>query len=222
MTVPGTDAGRGPERGSGRRAGVPGRLGSRPAVVLLVLVGAGLALLAAGRTWVGQPVAGVPGLRTVTASGQVAAPGVSAAALVAAAGAIALAVAGRVVRMVVAAVELLSGLGIAALVQVVLADPSGALAPTLETATGQAGAGAGSASSTGWPWLALVAAILILVGGGVAAWRGRSWGTGGRRFEAGTAGGRPGSDSRGPGQQDRRERELDAWDALSRGEDPTD
>ncbi len=224
----GGEVGAPPAGRSGRRL----RLGSRLAVVLLVLAGAGLVLASAGRSWVGAAVTGVPGLPTVSASGQDAAPGLSAAALVAAAGAAALAVAGRVVRMVVATLLVLAGAALLALVWSVVADPAAALAPTLVAATGQTGAAPGSAARlTGWFWPAAAGGVLVAGGGIIGVLRGRSWALGGRRYQAGAgaaapAGGAapPGGGSGAPaggGGAAARDSALDAWDALSRGDDPT-
>jgi hypothetical protein len=76
-------------------------------------------------------------------------------------------------------------------------------------------------------WAALAAAALLVVAGAVAVLRARTWPAPGRRFDtpasgtgsadgAGTvAGGTPAGRARGQGDS------IGAWDALSRGEDPT-
>lgn len=194
---------------------------SRPVAVTGVLAGAGLVLLAAGRTWASQRVTGVPGAEVVTRDGRAAAPVVTAAALVAAAGALALVLAGRVARRAVAVALLLAGLTVAAATIPVLADPGAAVAPAVAAATGQAGPGtgaavAGGARSGAWPWAALAGAAVIGAGAGLTLLRGGSWGTGSRRFDptdpTGGPGAAPGGGAGGG---------PDTWDALSRGEDPT-
>lgn len=213
------------------------RARARPAVVLTVLLGAGLVVLAGGRAWVTQAVTGVPGVTRVTTSGNQAVPAVTALALVAAAGAVAVALVGPIARRVVAVLLMLTGLGVAGLVVTVLRDPAGAVLPAVQNATGRVGSVPGGAAQlTAWPGLAVAGGLLIALAGGVAVFVVGRWQGSGRRFEvSGTGGSRPGigagadPDAAGvPGalgpsaaRQARRERDLDAWDALSRGEDPT-
>lgn len=199
------------------------RLLSRPVVILAILVGVGLVVAAAGRPWVWQAVTGVPGAARATVSGSRALPAATAVALVAAAGAVALALTGRVTRRIVAGLLVLAGLGMAALVVTVLQDPAQAVLPAVQTATGQVGpvpggtSGLGTPRLTGWPWLALGGGLLVVVGGLAGLVAGTSWAGAGRRFEGHAV------PSRGQVAQARarRERGLDDWDALSRGEDPT-
>ncbi|HET9657378.1 MAG TPA: Trp biosynthesis-associated membrane protein, partial [Kineosporiaceae bacterium] len=141
-------------------------------------------------------------------------------------GAIALAITGPLARRVVAALVVLAGLGTAGLVAAVLADPAAALAPFVVTATGQSGPVAGGAVAvTGWPWAAIAGGVLTGLAGLVALLRSGSWASGGRRFEPG-AGGGAGDGRQPPGQARaaaaRRDRDLDTWEALSRGDDPTE
>jgi uncharacterized membrane protein (TIGR02234 family) len=208
-----------------------------------ILLGAGLVAFAAGRPWVGQPVSGVPGVTRVTVSGGAAQPALTALALVLAAGAVALALIGRVASRIVAGLLILAGLGVIALVATVLQNPAEALAPALEqatgqTMTGQAGVVTGrSPESTGWPWAAVGGAVLTLSGAFAGLAAGGRWGGSRRRFEGASASSEPAGSEAGtasPGtdagvisgrQAGRaragRERSLDDWDALSRGEDPT-
>jgi uncharacterized membrane protein (TIGR02234 family) len=216
-------------------------------VIIIVLAGVALVVLAAGRPWVGEAVTGVPGVPRVTATGSQAAPAATALALVAAAGSVALALTGRVARRVLAGLLVLAGLGVAALVMTALHDPAQAIAPALEAATGRTATAAGNvtgrAELTGWPWAAIAGALLILAGSLTALGVAGRWGGSGRRFEAPEAGQRPpvggetgGLDDATVGAADeaadrtagqvrrtpaRREQVLDDWDALSRGEDPT-
>jgi uncharacterized membrane protein (TIGR02234 family) len=179
----------------------------------------------------------------VTVSGGVAQPALTALASVAAAGAVALALIGRVARRIVAGLLILAGVGVIALAATVLQDPAEALAPALEQATGQVLTGPVAAVTgrspelTGWPWVAVGGAVLTLSGALAGLVAGGRWDGNQRRFEgasaspepadseAGTAG--PGPDAGeipgGPAGRTRqgRERSLDDWDALSRGEDPT-
>lgn len=250
------------------------RPGSRAVAVLAALAGSGLIVLAGGRVWATQPVTGVPGLPTAQATGTDAAPAVTALALVAVAGAVALLLAGRLARLVVAVAVTLAGLGAAALAWTAAQDPAAAVAAAVVTATGRTGRDAGGqAAGTVWPWLAVAGGLLAALGGATGAWRTRSWQAGGRRFQVAGGTGAGGGDEAADGPGDsvglatgrsretaatvaeppvpggpadprrgrivqveagiapsggravaggRREADLDAWDALSRGEDPTD
>jgi uncharacterized membrane protein (TIGR02234 family) len=234
------------------------RLVTRPAVVIGVLLGVGLVVLAGGRPWVSEGVTGVPGVTRVTASGNQVVPAVTALALVAAAGAVALALVGRLLRRIVAALLVLAGLGVLGLVATVLQDPTGAALPAVQNATGQVGSSPGTgADLTAWPWPAMAGGLLIAVAGAAGLVAAGRWAGSGRRYEAPGTGvpelGRPvGADATAPGvadrrpagagpagagpadgsppsvssvssaaRQARRDQDLDAWDALSRGEDPT-
>jgi uncharacterized membrane protein (TIGR02234 family) len=184
--------------------------------VVVVLAGAGLVLLAATRDWVSQQVTGVPGVVRLSAPGAQAAPAVTALAVVAGAAAIMLLLAGRLVSRLAGTVAALAGAGVVASVIGVLADPRGAAASAVPGATGRAGPLPGAATASPWVWLALVGGLLVVAGGLVAAVRGGRWSVPGRRFETGTdpAGGPAGPRAAG-------EDPVAAWDALSRGEDPT-
>jgi hypothetical protein len=198
---------------------------SRPrlAAALGVLVGAGLALLAAGRPWVTQRVSGVPGVLEVTASGGEAAPAVAALAAVAAAGAVVLLLAGHLVARLSGILVTLAGAGVVASALAVLADPRRAAAPAVPRATGRLGPLAEPASPSAWVAVAVVAGLVVVVAGAVAAVRGIGWPVPGRRFEpdAGGAGGAGPGGRGGPTSREGREDPVAAWDALSRGEDPT-
>jgi uncharacterized membrane protein (TIGR02234 family) len=217
-----------PEQGGG---GAPGdrhgvdaaravRRRQRLLSVLGVLVGAGLVVLAAGRPWVTQRVIMVPGVVTVSASGDQAAPGAVALAAVAAAGAVALLVAGRLAARLAGLLVTLAGAGVAASVVSVLADPRGAAATAVPGATGRTGPLGEPASPSAWVMVALAGGLLVVAGGVVAAARAGAWPVPGRRFEqasgGGTDGGRADPDD-GTAAGD----PVTSWDALSRGDDPT-
>jgi uncharacterized membrane protein (TIGR02234 family) len=175
---------------------------------VLVLAGAALAVLAASRDWVTQQVTDVPGVERVTASGGQAAPAVQALAVVAGAVAVVLLIAGRLVTRLAGIVAVLAGAGIVAAAVAVAADPRQAAAAAVPAATGRAGPLAGAASLSAWIWLALLGGLVVVAGGLLAAVRGGRWAVPGRRFETGTRAA-DGDDA------------VAAWDALSRGEDPT-
>jgi uncharacterized membrane protein (TIGR02234 family) len=191
---------------------------SRLLTALGALAGAGLLLGLAGRPWVTRVVSDVPGVPLVSASGDRVVPAAPALALVAAAAAVALLVTGRVGRRLAAVVLLLAGLGAGAAVVSVLADPGAAVAGAVASATGRSGAAGPPAAVTGWLWPALAAALLVTACGVVGLVRAPRWPAPGRRFEApAAAGAAPGAPAPVAGKDDA----IGAWDALSRGEDPT-
>lgn len=191
---------------------------SRRLAVLLVLAGALAALLSGTQRWVGAAVRDVPGTDTVSAAGGSVAAGVPALALVALAGAVVLLTAGPVARTLAAILLLAAGPGITVLAVLVLADPAAALAPALTAATGTRGGVARDVAVTAWPVLAAVAGALVAAGAAVALARGRFWPGPSRRYERdGAPSGAAAASTPAPTTRN----ELDDWNALSRGEDPT-
>jgi uncharacterized membrane protein (TIGR02234 family) len=184
--------------------------------LLLLLAGAGLVLLAASRTWVTAVAdGGLARASEVGVSGGTASAGVPALALVALAGAVVLMIGGRALRLGVAVLLLLAGVGVMALVLGVAADPGSAVRSAVSAATGtQGGTGARDVRTTGWLWPAGAGGLLLVAGGGSALATGRSWPGASARYErTGAAGADP--DPNAPAG------EASAWDALSRGDDPT-
>jgi uncharacterized membrane protein (TIGR02234 family) len=198
-----------PAAGPGRAIGWR----SRRNLILLTAAGAGVALLGQGQPWATGRARLVSAATTqVTLDGGAAAPGVSALALVALAGAVALATAGPAVRRVVALLVAGSGVG---LVWLVLAARGSAqtLQAALDAATGTTGGAAGSAQAvlawTPWPLVAAAGGVLVVLAAVLSArWSG-SWQGPPPRYERPPATGLP------------RSLDPDPWDALSRGEDPT-
>jgi hypothetical protein len=184
-----------------------------------VLLGAGLTLLAQGRPWATGRLAADLGAGPLSVTGASAAPGASAMALVAAAAGIVLATAGRVGRRVAAVLVVGAGAGVLALSLPVALSPRDDLRAAAAQATGTtAGSGTGAlasaagqiatATTTVWPWVAAAGALVVLAGGVVAVLRAGRWPGPSRRYEPVAA---AAADPRPP-----------AWEALSRGEDPTD
>jgi uncharacterized membrane protein (TIGR02234 family) len=209
------------------------RLASKRTAVLLALIGAGLILLAGSRTWATVRLIGsLPGTSQMTVSGRRSDAAAIPIALAVAAGAIVLATAGRVVRVVVGA-----GLTAGGLVVAVGAARAGhsheaalsrAVQDVLGVVSRAGGAGFGNDVESAvvfsvWPWVAVTGGLLVVLAGLLTLARGWSWAGPSRRYERageplpaapGTPAARapvtPGPVS--PGS---------TWDALSRGEDPT-
>ena len=169
---------------------------------------------------------------TVDVKGADAAPAVTALGLVAAVAAVASALGGRALRTAVGAVVALAGVGAAVAVLAVTADPRAAAQPVVGEQTGVINGG-GQYTMTAWPWVALAAAVLVALCGVwlvLVAQRARR--RGGRRYDRTAAGGadaprgRPDANgapatSAGESQAAEHADDIDTWDALTRGEDPT-
>ena len=144
--------------------------------------------------------------------GSKAAVAVSALALVALAGALATSIAGRVARIITSAIVLLGAAGIIAVVVGVLADPSGAAMAEVGKATGVVGV-ASNATTTWFPVAAVAASAVLAAAAALILWVGRGWNVRTKYDAAPSSASR--SASSGPVD------EIDSWDQLSRGDDPT-
>ncbi|WP_270238321.1 Trp biosynthesis-associated membrane protein [Rothia kristinae] len=196
------------------------RRGSGRLILLSLLVPA-LAFAATLPPWVTAQVDTVLAQRQdIDVPGTTAAPAVSALALVALAGVLTVRIAGPVLRAVICAVIALAGVGMALTAVSVPLDPENAARTSVGQRTGAVGAG-GDYAVHPWPWVCLVLAVGIVVMA-VTLWRAsRTWRSAGRRFE------RPGQraaaaqETTPSAEQAPHARDIDAWDRLSRGEDPT-
>lgn len=195
----------------------------RTAVLWAVAAGA-LVLGAGAQTWVRSTgLSGLPGTE-VTTSGNQAAAVVPAMALVGMASGIALSMARRVGRLVTSVLLVLAGAATGwAAVQAALA-PADAARSQVSAATGTT-AEAASYAVTAWPWVTLAAGVLLAACGVVVLVAGRGWREN-RRYDRRAAAGAAGTgasgavgapETPGSGPVD----EIDAWDELTRGEDPT-
>jgi len=183
----------------------------------LVLIIAAMALAAFGtttQTWLtvhldpnqlGQAVNSQDGLQV---QGSKAATTVTALALVALAGGLAAAIAGRIARWVIAAIIVLASAGIVTAAVTVMADPLAAAQGSIAAATGITGSSV-QVSVSAFPALAVVAGILLGLGALLIIPAGRHWKTR-TKYDAAAAGA-----ADGPAD------EIDSWDRLSRGDDPT-
>lgn len=194
----------------------------RTAVWTLLLLG-GATLAAAAPTW--STTTGATALEPVVdvaVSGTTAAPGVGAAALVLVASALALGLVGRAGRWVVLAVAALSGVVTTASALAVALDPEPSARSAVAEATGVTELTA-PVSLTPAPWVAAALGVVTVLVAVWAAVGSRAWHRASTRHErdAGAApapaAGGPATDGPADGLDDH-----DAWDALSRGEDPTD
>ncbi|MEO9246252.1 Trp biosynthesis-associated membrane protein [Citricoccus nitrophenolicus] len=214
------------------------RLRRRTAVLWALAAGA-IILGTGAQTWIES--AGLSGLATtsVTTTGNQAAAVVPAMGLVGMAAGIALSMARRIGRWVSAVLMVLAGLMAGFSAVNAALDPASAAQAQVSEASGTT-ADAGSYAVTVWPWLTLVGGVLLLLCGLAVLVMGRGWVTS-RRHEspvaaaatasgttattgagaaAGTASGSAAGTAAGT-EAGAELDEIDAWDELSRGQDPT-
>jgi uncharacterized membrane protein (TIGR02234 family) len=168
---------------------------------LLCLLGAFLVLVGVGREWAQVEVAAGPLTpeSTVDVAGRDLAAGVQALGLVGLAGVVAIAATRRTGRVVVGVLIALAGLGVVA-----AASAVDVVAEAGRVADGEVGV-------TPWRAVTVAGGVLVAAAGALVAVRGRGWASLGRRYEPPAA---AAAAAAAP------EREL--WEALDRGEDPTE
>ncbi|MET1021625.1 MAG: Trp biosynthesis-associated membrane protein [Arthrobacter sp.] len=189
----------------------------------LVLAITALALAAFGtttQTWLivhldpaqlGQAVNSQDGLQV---QGSKAATTVTALALVALAGGLAASIAGRLARWVITALILLAAAGIVSAAAIVIADPLAAAQGSIAAATGITGSDV-RVDVTVFPVLAVAAGTLLGLGALLVIPASRYWKSR-TKYDTAAAGAAGGSAApAGPAD------EIDSWDRLSRGDDPT-
>ncbi|WP_218713958.1 Trp biosynthesis-associated membrane protein [Arthrobacter sp. BF1] len=185
----------------------------RKSTLVLLLILAALAVFGTTtQTWIHVAIAqGEVAQTDLDIPGSKAAVAVSALALVALAGALAITITGRVARFITSTVVFLSAVGVIALALAIVADPVTAAMSEVGAATGIEGAPS-QATATVFPILAAVAAAILAIGAVLVFWLGRSW-TVRTKYDA----------AKDPSAAKSTEPvdEIDSWDQLSRGEDPT-
>ncbi|TVU59870.1 Trp biosynthesis-associated membrane protein [Paenarthrobacter nitroguajacolicus] len=140
--------------------------------------------------------------------GSKAATAVTALALVALAGGLAASIAGKIARWIIAAIIALTAVGIILAAITVLADPLGAAQGSIAAATGISG-GQANVAATAFPIVAVCAGVLLAVCAVLLPFAGRHWKS------------RTKYDAAARKQGNEPVDEIDSWDRLSRGEDPT-
>jgi uncharacterized membrane protein (TIGR02234 family) len=183
------------------------------------------------QTWVHVKLAqGVVQQADLNVAGSKAATAVTALALVALAGALASSIAGRVARIVAAVIVLLSAAGIVASSVAVLVDPQGAAAGPVGTATGVTGVPA-EAATTAFPAIAVASAVALALAAALIGLFGRNWtrrtkydpaaSTAASTAQVQERGADQGSGSGADEGTGEPLDDIDSWDQLSRGTDPT-
>ena len=175
------------------------------AMTLLIVPVIVIMLMLIGRNQAGAAQSVLP------VQGSKAATTVTALALVALAGGLAAAIAGRIARWVITAIIVLASAGVVTAAATVLADPLSAAQGTIAGATGISGSQA-HVELTPFPVLAVVAGCLLALAALLILPASRYWKTRTKYDAPGAAG-----TAAAAGPVD----EIDSWDRLSRGEDPT-
>ena len=185
----------------------------RPGRRTTVLAGTAASALLAGTTrltWIDAAAPDLTGtLQQVDVPGAEAAPAVLALALVAIAASLATSLPSAWLRFVTGPVLVLTGGGAALAALGVVRDPSAAAGSAVASATGVLGSGL-EADATAWPLLTLVPAFAVAAVGVLVLVAGGSWPRRDRYRSAAVA-----------VAADPSEDPAAAWDALTRGEDPS-
>jgi len=184
----------------------------RLTAVLLLLAGGGVVVIGSTQPWLVARLAETD----LEVTGASALPILQPLALAVLALALVLTLAARALRYVLAALALVAGFGLAAMIAPVAVAPGpSAVGSTVTEHTGLAGDEAVAElvlgiDVTAWPWVGLAGAVAVLAGAVVTLVTAHRWPRGGRRYE--TA---PARAHDGPLDA------VDSWDELSHGEDPT-
>ena len=187
--------------------------GSRRGRWVVVLLGAAAVTAGAGvPAWLrATGSSALDGDVVVAIPGNQAAPGVLAAAVVLLAAAAAVGLVGRVGRWVVVAVVAAAGVVVVASVVGVLTDPAPVATVAVATRTGVT-ALTGPVAVTPWPWIALGVGLIDVFAGLALGRASARWRAASRRHVPAAA-----AVATGETDDDR-----SAWDALTRGDDPTE
>jgi uncharacterized membrane protein (TIGR02234 family) len=184
--------------------------------VLLALLGGGLVLAVAGRTWA-EGTALVHGSHlAVEVTGNTVNKATTAFALLGIAGGLAVLATRAFGRMVVGALVVLAGVGVVGFA-IDGASDTGAIDAAAAGKAAVEGVRAVDVTHAVWPWFAAVGGVAIVLAGLLVLVRGRRWPGMSNRYEAPTGKGRthPAAPRRaGVGN-------AELWNALDRGEDPT-
>ncbi|WP_236778788.1 Trp biosynthesis-associated membrane protein [Agromyces seonyuensis] len=187
--------------------------------IIATLLGAGLGFLAWSQTWFTiELVPGAWSETTHAVAGEVASPALAALSLTGLALAAALGIAGPGIRVVLAVLEALLGACMVLASALSLADPLGSVARVVTDATGVAGSGTAelvdSLAPTFWPIVGIFAGAVLVAVGVFVLVTSKRWPAASRKYRAvRLEGERPAGNAR--------DRAVDDWDELTRGDDPT-
>lgn len=200
--------------------------GPRLTSVLLALLGGAAGLLASTQTWFAVVLHDSPDT-PLAVSGAAALPVLAPLSLAALALGAALSIAARALAYAVGVLTAAVGILVTVLAgTIAITAPLSAVASTVTQATGIAGDDAVAAliegvTGTAWSYVALVGGLVVLASGALILATAHRWRLAGRRYRTDeTASRRPARGGTGARPDDQVDA-FDAWDGLSRGDDPT-
>lgn len=204
-----------PEEPVAEEATPPNRRAKYGAMLATVL-GSGLVLLAATQNWYALHLsASANHDAAVSVQGSAAAPALTALALAGLALTAALAIGGRIARLVLGVLGLVIGACVLFSAFTAIGDPARAGASAVTTATGVAGEASVThlvehIDASIWPWVAVAGGILLLLASLLALVTSSRWPGPSRKYQATRL-----------EPTNSRDSAIDSWDELSHGEDPT-
>lgn len=196
---------------------------SRPIVVVAGLLVAGVIMLSWTQTWFTVDLhAGAAVTSTVDADGAAVVPQYTALAIASLALFLAMTIAGRVLRVVLACVEILLGIGVVVSGITALGDPIAAAKGAVGEVAGVSDLAAVRRVVSGvdvslWPAVGIVGGVLAVLLGIVVIVVQRAWPGPSRKYGAATAGAAADARAKAPVERDA----VVDWDDLSAGVDPT-
>ncbi|WP_396288554.1 Trp biosynthesis-associated membrane protein [Curtobacterium sp. KT1] len=196
---------------------------SRPIVVVAGLLVAGVIMLSWTQTWFTVDLhAGAAVTSTVDADGAAVVPQYTALAIASLALFLAMTIAGRVLRVVLACVEILLGVGVVVSGITSLSDPIAAAKGAVGEVAGVSDLAAVRRVVSGvdvslWPAVGIAGGVLAVLLGIVVIVVQRSWPGPSRKYGAATAGAAADARAKAPVERDA----VVDWDDLSAGVDPT-
>ncbi|MBF0673030.1 MAG: Trp biosynthesis-associated membrane protein [Salinibacterium sp.] len=193
-------------------------LRSKPIALAVSALLGGAVLLAWSQTWIiGTLAPGISLEERIPVGGDTAAPALAPLALAMVALVAALAIASRLVRVVLSVTFMMLGGAVVAVASGALIEPLRAATASVVSSTGLEGEAAVASAVvalevTPWPMVALIAGALVFVWGIVLALTSRAWGLASARYD--TAAGTIDTTAAAPSK-------VSDWDSLSGGDDPT-
>jgi uncharacterized membrane protein (TIGR02234 family) len=159
-------------------------------LMLLILAGSGLALLGSTQTWFSLTLTKASNhLGAVTIQGSVAAPALTALSLAGLALAVALAIAGNVVRLIMGVLGVVVGASVLLSAGIAVGDPIKTSSAAVTAATGVSGTTSvnrlvATVSISVWPWFAVAGGVILVLASVAVLVTSRRWPGTSRRFDA--------------------------------------
>lgn len=190
------------------------KLTSARSLALFGLAGALIGLWSATRTWVTVDVASSSvQIPQIVIDGATAAASVTAVCVVVLAGSLALLIAGKIARYIIAAICLLAGATVITAGIGALRDPQAVASTAVAEATGLA-QNAGEYTLTAWPAVAVIAGVLIVLQAVLVLVFAGRWPAKASKYDRQAA-------KASVEPKDQSSRNIASWEQLSQGEDPT-